>query len=253
MEAIDDDRQLRAMVSLIEAQADQVSSLRHAVDRLEGLLAIRAELDTMVAHEVRTPLTVVHGVLATLQHLPGDHPDRDQLVAQALTHTGRLSDVVKHLLMPAGEVVPLVDRAGLECVAFDVVADRVLDEIGRRVPHASVVVDAEADLSVATSLPRIESLLVHLVEHACERADDGVVELRAARLGDCLRIEVADRGAPLDPEGDWFAPSTGTMPLYLARMLARSMGGDVILADRPGGGCLALVELPQRRVTDSPI
>src|SRR3954468_3965786 len=111
MEIVEDDRQLRAMVSLIEAQAEQVTALRQAVDKLEGLLAIRSELDTMVAHEVRTPLTVVHGVLATLQVLPGHHPDRVQLVDQALEHTGRLSDVVKHLLMPPGEVVPMVDRA----------------------------------------------------------------------------------------------------------------------------------------------
>src|SRR3954470_23668810 len=104
MEIVEDDRQLRAMVSLIEAQAEQVASLRKAVDKLEGLLALRAELDTMVAHEVRTPLTVVHGVLSTLQVLPGEHPDRDQLLAQGLEHTRRLTDVAKHLLTPAGEV-----------------------------------------------------------------------------------------------------------------------------------------------------
>src|SRR5438067_6304470 len=102
MEAIEDDRHLRAMVSLIEVQAEQVAALRHAVDKLEGMLALRAELDTMVAHEVRTPLTVVHGVLATLQVLPAGHPDRSVLVDQALEHTRRLADVVKHLLTPPG-------------------------------------------------------------------------------------------------------------------------------------------------------
>src|SRR3954470_20718779 len=101
MEIVEDDRQLRAMVSLIEAQSEQVAALRAAVDKLEGLLALRAELDTMVAHEVRTPLTVVHGVLATLQVLPAGHPDRGELLTQALDHTRRLSDVAKHLLTPA--------------------------------------------------------------------------------------------------------------------------------------------------------
>ena len=43
MEAIEDDRHLRAMVSLIEVQAEQVAALRHAVDKLEGMLALRDE------------------------------------------------------------------------------------------------------------------------------------------------------------------------------------------------------------------
>lgn len=249
MEALDEDRQLRAMVSLIEAQSEQVASLRKAVDKLEGLLALRAELDTMVAHEVRTPLTVVHGVLSTLQVLPGDHPDRDQLLAQGLEHTRRLTDVAKHLLTPAGEVAHVVDRALLEPIAFEVVADRAIDELTRRWPGASVVVDGEADLVVTTSAPRLEAMLVHLLEHASDRAADGVVELRSSLAGEHLRIEVADRGEPVDDE--CFTPSSGNLGLYLARMLARSMAGDITCADRPGGGGVLLVELPQRRAGDS--
>src|SRR3954451_15171537 len=176
MEIVDDDRQLRAMVSLIEAQAEQVATLRAAVDKLEGLLALRSELDTMVAHEVRSPLTVIHGVLSTLQVLPDGHADRNELVSQALDHTRRLSESLKHLLSPAGEPAPVVDRAVLEPVAFEVIADRLLDEVGRRdgCSGAHVVVDAQLDLVVTTSPPRLEALLLHLLEHAAERSPDGV-------------------------------------------------------------------------------
>src|SRR3954470_17244326 len=161
MEIVEDDRQLRAMVSLIEAQAEQVTALRQAVDKLEGLLALRAELDTMVAHEVRTPLTVVHGVLSTLQVLPDGHSDSQTLVVQALDHTRRLSEALKHLLSPAGEVAPIVDRAILEPVPFGMVADHVLDELGRRgdspggdaTDPAHVVLDTQVDLVVTTSPP----------------------------------------------------------------------------------------------------
>src|SRR3954447_11028260 len=255
MENVEDDRQLRAMVSLIEAQAEQVTALRQAVDKLEGLLALRAELDTMVAHEVRTPLTVVHGVLSTLQVLPDGHADRDALVAQAMHHTRRLSESLKHLLSPAGEVAPIVDRAVLEPVPFGQVADHVLDELSVRTDGngAHIALDTQLDLVVTTSPPRLEALLLHLLDHACERAPGGIVELRATLTGDeRLRIEVGDRGDSLDGTSEeWFAPVVGSMGLYLARMLARSMAGYVTLAERPAGGCLALVELPQRRCSDT--
>jgi signal transduction histidine kinase len=38
--------------------------------------------------------------------------------------------------------------------------------------------------------------------------------------------------------------------LYLVRMLAKSMGGNVSLANGEAGGCVARVELPQRRAVD---
>jgi signal transduction histidine kinase len=39
--------------------------------------------------------------------------------------------------------------------------------------------------------------------------------------------------------------------LYVARMLARSLGGDVTLAERPEGGVAATVTVPQRRNVDA--
>jgi K+-sensing histidine kinase KdpD len=218
--------------------------LRTTVDRLEGMLALRAELDTMVAHEVRTPLTVVHGVLVTLGLLPPGHPDAPVLMAQALAYVGRLADAVKHLLVPPGQAAGLIVRAALEAVAFGAVADRALDEVAHRHPDARVVVDVPPDMSVTTSESRLEALLVHLIDHGCERADGNAVELRARREDDVLRIEVADLGGPAPDAAD------EAIGLYLARMLARSMGGELTLGDRSGGGCMMMVELPQRRHDD---
>ena len=100
---------------------------------------------------------------------------------------------------------------------FGLVADRVLDELGRRgdspdgdaADPAHVVLDTQVDLVVTTSPPRLEALLLHLLDHACGRSPGGIVVLRAAMAGDDrLRIEVGDRGDVLEGTGDdWFAPA----------------------------------------------
>src|SRR5262249_40195167 len=144
-------------------------------------------------HEVRTPLTVVHGVLVTLGVLPPGHPDAPVLITQALEHVRRLSDTVKHLLVPPGEPGP-IERAPVDPVAFNVVADRALDEVAHRPPTTGVLVNVAPDLVVTAPEPRLEALLVHLVDHGCERAGGDAVELRARRDVNLLRIEVADRG-----------------------------------------------------------
>ena len=77
-----------------------------------------------------------------------------------------------------------------------------------------------------------------------------------------LVLEVADRGPGLrgvPPEvlfeafargdSDDDEPGQG-VGLYVVRMLARSLGGEATVAERPGGGTTARVTLPQRRIED---
>jgi signal transduction histidine kinase len=262
LRALGEDKQLRAMVALIEAQAQQLESLRRAVRDLEGRLALRGELDVIVAHEVRTPLTVIDGALQTMLELePGD-PRFESLLGRAAGQAQHLVEVVKDLMEPQGHGGPAVNRAPLKTVTLNYIVDRALMAVSMRIALDRVAVDLPADLSVATSPPRLTAILVNLLDNAARYGGDGVLELRAEVTDDALlRIEIGDRGPGLGgvdveelfeafvqgPNGDNEGRGVG---LYLVRLLARSLGGEVTLVDRPGGGCLATVELPQRRRDD---
>jgi signal transduction histidine kinase len=255
------DQQIPAMISLIEAQARQIKALQSAVDVLEGRLALRTELDVIVAHEVRTPLTVVSGALDTLVDIDIDDERVRQLVAMAHAQAEHLAGVVDELLAPQATGDPAVERARLVRVALERVITRALAAVSTRMHGRTVETDVPAELVVTTSPPRLAAILVNLLENASRYGGDGPIECRAALEDGQLLVEVADRGPGLgtvDPES-LFAPFTqGAEPdpagrgvgLYLVRMLAQSMGGDVTLANRPGGGCIARISLPQRRGTD---
>jgi signal transduction histidine kinase len=65
-----------------------------------------------------------------------------------------------------------------------------------------------------------------------------------------VRLEVADRGSGLRPEGGSEAendpsdtPRRG-LGLEIARSLSNASGGQVTLTNRPGGGAIARVDLP---------
>ncbi|MEY2568170.1 MAG: two-component system, OmpR family, sensor histidine kinase KdpD [Actinomycetota bacterium] len=256
------DRQTPAMVALIEAQAQQIESLQRAVEVLEGRLALRTELDVIVAHEVRTPLTVITGALDTLTDLEITDERIRHLVEMAHAQADHLAGVVDELLAPQTTGEPAVDRARLSRVALERVVTRALAAVSTRLAGRPVHTSVPADVLVTTSPPRLTAILVNLLENAGRYGGDGPIECSAAIVDGLLVLEVNDRGpglGDLDPEelfspfvqGGRADPSGRGVGLFLVRMLARSMGGDITIGNRTGGGCVARVELPQRRAEDT--
>jgi signal transduction histidine kinase len=117
------------------------------------------------------------------------------------------------------------------------------------------------DLMVTTAPGRLRSILANFFENAARYGGKGPLICHAEPADGTLRVSVLDRGRGLkgrDPEalfepfvqGDGGHPQGRGLGLYLVRMLARSLGGEAYLADRPGGGAVASVEFPQRRDGD---
>lgn len=242
------------VVELLAAQSARISDL-------EAQLAARAEVDVLVAHEVRTPLTVILGGIETALSLPDGHPELRPLLARMLRQAQGLRAVVEVLLtpMPQGGTH---SRAPQEIVAVADVVEDALDAVSLRLPRRRVVVEGVAGLRVRTSRVRLTAMLINLLENAARYGGTGPVEVRAElHRRWALRLCVADRGPGLrgvDPE-ELFEPyrqgpdahrEGRGLGLYLVRQLARSLGGDVTLADRPGGGAIATLSLPQRRLGD---
>ena len=120
----------------------------------------------------------------------------------------------------------------------------------------------ERDVEINTAPARLSAILVNLLDNAAKYGGDHLVELRAAVEGSTLVVEVSDRGPGLGgrPAEELFEAfvrgDVGQTPgkgvgLYVVRKLARSMAGDVTLKDRPGGGLVARLVLPQRRQADA--
>lgn len=255
------DQQTPAMVALIGAQAQQIEALQRAVEVLEGRLALRTELDVIVAHEVRTPLTVISGALDTLVGMEIEDERLRHLVEMAHSQADHLGGVVDELLAPQHTGDPVVDRARLSRVALERVVTRSLAAVSTRIQGRLVETDVPEDLVVTTSPPRLTAILVNLLENAARYGGLGTIDCMASLVDGMLVIDVVDDGPGLGdadpdvlftpfvqgPDGD---PNGRGVGLYLARMLAKSMGGDVTLANHPSRGCVARVELPQRRAED---
>lgn len=173
----------------------------------------------------------------------------------------------RHLL---GLVDDLVDLQAIERPDFTAAVEPIdLADVARRAAGLLAVRAATANVridrpSIADTLPatgefkRALQVLVNLIGNAVRYSpDDGMVWIRAERDGDFAAVVVADQGKGIAIEDqarifekferiDTTEPGGSGLGLYIARRLARAMGGDVTVDSAPGQGARFVFSLPWR-------
>lgn len=228
--------------------------LHRALSAREDERAARAEhareltaLSGEIAHELKNPLATIKG-LGSL--LAADATGRSaERLAVLRAEVDRMQGTLEEFLNFSRPLVPLsqVDD-DLARLCGDVVR---LHEGLASVRGVRLEVEPGPPARVRCDPRKVRQVLINLVQNAIEASARGdLVELAWAPRGAAFRVEVRDRGTGLDAEVDVFAPGVTTKPhgsgvgLTIARALARQHGGELTLAARPGGGCVATLELP---------
>jgi signal transduction histidine kinase len=212
----------------------------------------------VLGHELRRPLTVIRGA-ATLLIDDGEAlPDSSR--RQMLTLIDRGAADMAHLIDDLLTAVHLeLDDVEyeLETVELGDLLEEGLEAARRQDAARPIEVVGVAGLSVEADAEQaaraLRAVLVNAVQHSPAGSP---VELVAAAAGDVVRVEVRDRGpgipaAHRDRAFQKFARLDGRaggagLGLFLARGLARGMGGDVVLDDREHGGTVVCFTLRTR-------
>jgi signal transduction histidine kinase len=200
-----------------------------------------------VSHELRAPLAVVLGSLETLSARDGEltAEERRELVAMATRQGHRLKRLAAQLLL-AGRLEQAEEQRDGDAVAD---AIRVVGEAERAMellhPGRQVRLDAGARALVVRAVPEtVLQVLTNLLDNAAKYSPAGTpIGVRARRVGSSAVITVSDSGPGVPPEQreriferftqlgsdhDHRGDGVG-LGLYIARELARSLGGDLVL------------------------
>lgn len=221
-------------------ETDEIAILRGAFGRMSARIAEqwrtlrlkdqeRREVVANVSHDLRTPLTSLHGFLETLAHKPDlSDPERERYLETALAQSAKVARLAHELF----ELARLEhDASTLDSEPFslaDLVHD-VVQELGLLAAEKQqrLVTDVPPNLpNVEGSLRLIERALTNLLGNAIRHTPaDGEIGIALRAVAGGVEVSVRDDGPGLPPDvrHALLAP-----PLLNARRATMGLGLQIV-------------------------
>lgn len=219
-------------------------------DRIQRQITQRTEMLAGVSHDLRTPLTRMKLALDMLAISVPPDADVGVEVEELKADVAEMETMIEgYLAFARGEGAESVQPTDLTRLLTEVVN-------GARREGAEVALAVPDGLIFPLRPNAMRRCLTNLLVNARRHAES--IRVTANRRGNLLDIIVDDDGPgiPTTAREDVFRPffrldtsrnsATGGVGLGLtiARDVARSHGGDIILGDSPMGGLRVLIRLP---------
>jgi signal transduction histidine kinase len=234
------------------------TSFNHMATSLQGVEDRRRELMSDMAHELRSPITVIHGYLEMIN--TGMIQLTPTIQAQMTEEAERLIRLVNSLL----ELSKVEDGyLPLQRQAFDIVP--LIKGLVTTFAAASLHAQCRFHLHVPPNLPcvyadcdRVKQILINLISNAITYTPNGTITIRAETHGDLLWIAVEDTGIgiaqadlPKVFERFWRAdPSRNTQTggcgigLAITKRLVELHGGQITVESEVQKGSVFRFSLP---------
>jgi signal transduction histidine kinase len=218
----------------------------------------RREMLADVAHELRTPLSVIRGRLEGI--VDGVYPENGPQVSMALEQTyalQRLVDDLRLLTLAETRQLPFDKRI----VNVGNSMERVLEMFSAEAEEKNISLsfpEKDGDLSVSVDPQRFEQVLSNLIGNSLRYVPEGGrVWIAANGTADGVRITVNDNGAGVPAEDLPFIfnrfwrkeksrarASGGTgLGLAIAKQLIEAQGGTIEARSLPEGGLQVMITL----------
>jgi signal transduction histidine kinase len=224
--------------------ADALAEIRR-VDRM------RSGLVSMLGHDVRSPLTVIRGVVSTLISRIDriEREDQMKLLESADRQARRLEMLANDLL----DLARLDQgRLELETVSVDV-TEIVRGSLSYLEGSEQIELQLEEGLSVRADPRRLEQVIINLASNALHHGAPPVTIAASGRDGEVV-FDITDhgKGVPEQERTHLFEPfnaerKTGSIGYGLAivKALVEAQEGDVTYSSANGGGARFTVVLPK--------
>ena len=243
-------KKLQNQILTIERQKLEVDLLRQKAETASNF---KSRFVANMSHEIRTPLGAILGYSEILDTMPDDAQlvDLRKFVQPIMRNGQLLLSLVNSVLDFSKIESGCLDIEVTEVVIGDVLDDiRTMFELKSRDKGIDFIVE-ESELFSAKILSdnlRLKQILINLIGNALKYTEDGFVKVtldsraKTNSVGHLIDIYIEDTGAGIEKEyhrhifspygqveGDVLKAQGTGLGLPIARELALSLGGDLIL------------------------
>jgi PAS domain S-box-containing protein len=225
-------------------------------------IRVRDEFLSVAAHELRTPVTSLHGFAQfALRQLDRGGPVDPQRIRQGLQVIDYQSKKLSHLVSQLLSVLAIeggslaIDR---QLVDLTRMLEGVVALVRTGTSGHRLAVQAPPSMPAVVDPLRFEQVIVNVLDNAIKYSPDGgdIEIVLSAPDPDSVMLSVRDHGIGVPPEhldmvferlyrGHDVDNFSGMgLGLYISREVVRRHGGEIRLESPPDGGTLCVVTLP---------
>lgn len=198
-------------ISLVDYQKDEfdelshdfnlmVQSLKESQVEIERQENLRRQFMMDIAHEMRTPLTSINGILEGLSHDMIPEKSRERSIALMHQETKRMIRMVNENLdyekIRSNQVV-LVKQEFAASEALQNVQEQLTKKAASKGNIIRIYVNPE-DLKIYADYDRFIQILVNLINNAIQFTEKGTITLTAEETADESVIKLSDTGIGIE-------------------------------------------------------
>jgi PAS domain S-box-containing protein len=240
--------------------AEKVEALGRANGELQKLDRMRSEFVSLVSHQLRAPLTNMHGAVERIEtNCSIQNPTCVRMLSILNQQVGRLDRLVRDVLNTAR-----IESGDLalhpEPISVLPVIQQVVEQTRPRTADRLIHLPTKPGLPlVLADRDRVAEVLTNLLDNADKyspRGTDILIEVQADQTEVTLAVRDSGRGLPpgdLDRVFDKFYRADSSdaqtaygygLGLYVCRQLIEAQGGRIWAENAPGGGAVFSFTLP---------
>lgn len=222
----------------------------------------RRDFAANVSHELKTPLTSIHGFAEMMANHMVPEKDADQIAQRILKESGRLIRLIEDIIR-LSQIESQGTADTQELVALDQIARETCARLEPVAQEKQVLLETRLEpVMLPTGAAYIEELFYNLIDNAIKyNKTGGKVTVTLEKLPQKARIKVSDTGigiesAHLDRIFERFyrvdksrSKQTGGtgLGLSIVKHIVENLGGSIGVESTPGTGTTFTLELPLER------
>lgn len=186
---------------LAENFNQMVRKLKKSNDEVKAQEHRRDQFMADAAHEMRTPLTTINGILEGLQYDAIPEDAKPKSIALMSRETKRLIRLVNENLdyekIRNNQIILTKTHFNASKVLVDLKAQLEQNAIKAK---DKMILDVPEELPIYADRDRFTQIMVNLVQNAIQFTNDGVITISGKRLTHACQLSVADNGIGMSKE-----------------------------------------------------
>ena len=177
------------------------ASLRESQQEIRRQEERRRQFMANAAHEMRTPLTTINGILEGLQYDAIPEEDKKHSIQLMQNDTRRLIRLVNDNL--DYEKIR-TNQIAMERKVFDAsaVLENLREQLAKKAKEKkdTLHLDVEKNLRVYADYDRFVQIMFNIIQNAIQFTDNGIIDIRGKRMEKGSQFVVQDNGIGMTPE-----------------------------------------------------